>query len=110
MICSVTSTATGVMSAAPIGLVPKRRTAFTFEAPAELADQCGDEILLPERLGEGGGDGLRADVTPPEVEDDLATQDVVAGTVDFGCNQIVNIAQHVQSGALKAYAVTSDKR
>ena len=39
-----------------------------------------------------------------------ATQDVVAGTVDFGCNQIVNIAQHVQSGALKAYAVTSDKR
>jgi tripartite-type tricarboxylate transporter receptor subunit TctC len=39
-----------------------------------------------------------------------ATQDVVAGTVDFGCNQIVNIAQHVQSGSLKAYAVTSDKR
>ncbi|MBX9845502.1 MAG: tripartite tricarboxylate transporter substrate binding protein BugD [Xanthobacteraceae bacterium] len=39
-----------------------------------------------------------------------ATQDVVAGTVDFGCNQIVNIAQHVQSGALKAYAVTSEKR
>ena len=39
-----------------------------------------------------------------------ATQDVVAGTVDFGCNQIVNIVQHVQSGALKAYAVTSDKR
>jgi tripartite-type tricarboxylate transporter receptor subunit TctC len=39
-----------------------------------------------------------------------ATQDVVAGTVDFGCNQIVNIAQHVESGALKAYAVTGDKR
>ena len=39
-----------------------------------------------------------------------ATQDVVAGTVDFGCNQIVNIVQHVQTGALKAYAVTSDKR
>ena len=39
-----------------------------------------------------------------------ATQDVVAGTVDFGCNQIVNIVQHVQSGTLKAYAVTSDKR
>jgi tripartite-type tricarboxylate transporter receptor subunit TctC len=39
-----------------------------------------------------------------------ATQDVVAGNVDFGCNQIVNIVQHVQSGALKAYAVTSDKR
>lgn len=39
-----------------------------------------------------------------------ATQDVVAGTVDFGCNQIVNIAQHVESGTLKAFAVTGDKR
>ncbi len=39
-----------------------------------------------------------------------ATQDVVAGNVDFGCNQIVNIVQHVQSGALKAYAITGDKR
>jgi tripartite-type tricarboxylate transporter receptor subunit TctC len=39
-----------------------------------------------------------------------ATQDVVAGNVDFGCNQIVNIAQHVQSGTLKAYAITGDKR
>ena len=39
-----------------------------------------------------------------------ATQDVVAGNVDFGCNQIVNIVQHVQSGTLKAYAITGDKR
>ena len=39
-----------------------------------------------------------------------ATQDVVAGNVDFGCNQIVNIVPHVQSGALKAYAITGDKR
>lgn len=39
-----------------------------------------------------------------------ATMDLVAGNVDFGCNQIVNIAQHVKSGTLKAYAVTSDKR
>jgi tripartite-type tricarboxylate transporter receptor subunit TctC len=39
-----------------------------------------------------------------------ATMDLVAGNVDFGCNQVVNIVQHVQSGALKAYAVTSDKR
>jgi len=39
-----------------------------------------------------------------------ATQDVVAGNVDFGCNQIVNIVPHVQSGALKAYAVTSEAR
>jgi tripartite-type tricarboxylate transporter receptor subunit TctC len=30
--------------------------------------------------------------------------------VDFGCNQIVNIVQHVQSGALKAYAITGDRR
>ena len=39
-----------------------------------------------------------------------ATMDVVAGTVDFGCNQIVNIAQHIQTGKLKAFAVTGDKR
>jgi tripartite-type tricarboxylate transporter receptor subunit TctC len=39
-----------------------------------------------------------------------ATMDLVAGHVDFGCNQIVNIVQHVKSGNLKAYAVTSDKR
>ncbi len=39
-----------------------------------------------------------------------ATLDTVAGNVDFGCNQVVNIVQHVQSGKLKAYAVTSDKR
>ncbi len=39
-----------------------------------------------------------------------ATMDLVGGNVDFGCNQIVNIAQHVKAGTLKAYAVTSDKR
>lgn len=39
-----------------------------------------------------------------------ATTDLLAGNVDFGCNQIVNILQHVKSGTLKAYAVTSDAR
>lgn len=39
-----------------------------------------------------------------------ATMDLVAGNVDFGCNQIVNIAQHIKSGKLKAYAVTGDAR
>lgn len=39
-----------------------------------------------------------------------ATMDLLAGNVDFGCNQIVNILQHVNAGKLKAYAVTSDKR
>jgi tripartite-type tricarboxylate transporter receptor subunit TctC len=39
-----------------------------------------------------------------------ATMDLVRGNVDFGCNQIVNIAPHIKSGALKAFAVTSDKR
>src|SRR5450631_783022 len=39
-----------------------------------------------------------------------ATMDLVAGTVDFGCNQIVNIAQHIKTGKLKAYAVTGDVR
>ncbi len=39
-----------------------------------------------------------------------ATMDLVAGNVDFGCNQIVNIVEHVKAGSLKAYAVTSDTR
>jgi tripartite-type tricarboxylate transporter receptor subunit TctC len=39
-----------------------------------------------------------------------ATMDLVRGNVDFGCNQIVNIAPHIKSGALKAYAVTGDQR
>src|SRR5271169_557268 len=39
-----------------------------------------------------------------------ATMDLVRGNVDFGCNQIVNITPHIKSGALKAFAVTSDKR
>ena len=39
-----------------------------------------------------------------------ATMDLVAGTVDFGCNQIVNIVPHIKTGKLKAFAVTGDKR
>lgn len=39
-----------------------------------------------------------------------ATMDLVAGTVDFGCNQIVNIVPHIQSGKLKAFAITGDTR
>jgi tripartite-type tricarboxylate transporter receptor subunit TctC len=39
-----------------------------------------------------------------------ATMDLVSGNVDFGCNQIVNIVQHVKGGTLKAYAVTGEKR
>ena len=39
-----------------------------------------------------------------------ATQDVLAGHVDFLCNQIVNIVEHVKSGQIKAYAVTGDTR
>jgi tripartite-type tricarboxylate transporter receptor subunit TctC len=39
-----------------------------------------------------------------------ATMDLLKGTVDFGCNQIVNIVAHVESGKLKAYAMTSEKR
>jgi tripartite-type tricarboxylate transporter receptor subunit TctC len=39
-----------------------------------------------------------------------ATMDLVAGTVDFGCNQIVNIAPHIKTGKLKAFAITGDKR
>jgi len=39
-----------------------------------------------------------------------ATMDLVAGTVDFGCNQIVNIVPHIKAGKLKAYAVTGEAR
>ena len=38
-----------------------------------------------------------------------ATMDLVAGTVDFGCNQIVNIVPHIKTGKLKAFAITGDK-
>ena len=36
--------------------------------------------------------------------------DLLKGTVDFGCNQIVNIVPHVRSGKLKAYALTGERR
>ena len=39
-----------------------------------------------------------------------ATQDLLAGNVDFLCNQIVNIVEHVKVGSLKAYAVTGERR
>jgi tripartite-type tricarboxylate transporter receptor subunit TctC len=39
-----------------------------------------------------------------------ATQDLIAGNVDFVCNQIVNVVGQVKAGALKAYAVTGDTR
>ena len=39
-----------------------------------------------------------------------ATMDLVAGTVDFGCNQIINIVPHIKSGKLKAFAITGDTR
>ena len=39
-----------------------------------------------------------------------ATQDLIAGNVDFVCNQIVNVVGHVKGGALKAYAVTGEAR
>ena len=39
-----------------------------------------------------------------------ATQDIVAGNVDFLCNQIVNIVEHAKAGTLKAYAVTGETR
>ena len=39
-----------------------------------------------------------------------ATQDLLAGNVDFLCNQIVNIVEHAKVGSLKAYAVTGERR
>ena len=36
--------------------------------------------------------------------------DVVAGHVDFGCDQIVNVAPHIQAGTLKALGIATAKR
>jgi tripartite-type tricarboxylate transporter receptor subunit TctC len=39
-----------------------------------------------------------------------ATTDLLAGNVDYLCNQIVNVVDYVKTGAIKAYAVTGDTR
>jgi putative tricarboxylic transport membrane protein len=36
--------------------------------------------------------------------------DLVAGQVDFGCDQIVNIVSQVQAGSIKAYAIATPER
>jgi tripartite-type tricarboxylate transporter receptor subunit TctC len=36
--------------------------------------------------------------------------DLVAGQVDFGCDQIVNIVSQVQAGTIKAYAIATPER
>ena len=39
-----------------------------------------------------------------------AMNDLVAGTVDFMCDQIVSVAQQVQAGTIKAYAIATPSR
>ncbi|MBL8697896.1 MAG: tripartite tricarboxylate transporter substrate binding protein BugD [Alphaproteobacteria bacterium] len=39
-----------------------------------------------------------------------ALNDLVAGQVDFGCDQIVNLVQQVNAGAIKAYAIATPER
>jgi tripartite-type tricarboxylate transporter receptor subunit TctC len=56
---------------------------------------------------------MLADVHPTVVSyrgTPQVTMDLLAGNVDFGCNQIVTTVQYIKQGKLKAYAVTSDKR
>lgn len=36
--------------------------------------------------------------------------DLVAGQVDFACDQIVNLVSQIQSGNIKVYAIATDKR
>lgn len=36
--------------------------------------------------------------------------DLVAGQVDFGCDQIVNVAPHIQAGTIKAFGIASVER
>src|SRR5262249_62186696 len=37
-------------------------------------------------------------------------KDLVAGQVDFGCDQIVNVVPQVQAGSIKALAIASAER
>jgi tripartite-type tricarboxylate transporter receptor subunit TctC len=39
-----------------------------------------------------------------------ALNDLVAGQVDFGCDQIVNIAPHIQAGTIKAFGIATAER
>jgi len=36
--------------------------------------------------------------------------DLVAGQVDFGCDQIVNVAPHIQAGTIKAFGIAAAER
>jgi len=36
--------------------------------------------------------------------------DMLAGKIDYACDQIVSVASQVQGGAIKAYAIATDKR
>jgi tripartite-type tricarboxylate transporter receptor subunit TctC len=36
--------------------------------------------------------------------------DLVAGQVDFGCDQIVNVVSQIQAGSIKAYAIATPER
>lgn len=36
--------------------------------------------------------------------------DLVAGQVDFGCDQIVNVVSQIQAGTIKAYAIATPER
>ena len=36
--------------------------------------------------------------------------DLVAGQVDFGCDQIVNVAPHIQGGTIKAFGIATAER
>lgn len=39
-----------------------------------------------------------------------ALNDLVAGQVDFGCDQIVNLTPQIQAGTIKAFAIATEKR
>ena len=39
-----------------------------------------------------------------------ALNDLVAGQVDFGCDQIVNVAPHIQAGTIKAFGIATAER
>ena len=40
----------------------------------------------------------------------LTLNELVAGQVDFGCDQIVNVAPHIQGGTIKAFGIATAER
>jgi tripartite-type tricarboxylate transporter receptor subunit TctC len=110
----------GVINISPVVLVSRSETPATTLKEFVAYLKANDKKVTEADAGVGSVSNLAcsvfhavADVHPTVASyrgTPQATMDLVAGTVDFGCNQIINVAQHIKTGKLKAYAVTGDVR